>query len=353
MRRSVYRELTTALLADCRSAVAEFTASHHNTQVFAFAMDCDPFHGDLILGVNTEPGLQQVLSSKFPKATPNETDGLHGIRFRCQNFAFADFGLSEETFLLLDEIAAAQHDARTDKTAERHADTLMLTLARVVLMLEPELATLDQTDDFVAFVTERDATEASRIALMRRTISADMFDRVFPEVRAFDEKLDRVAHLPLPQQASFWTASAQDVALDRHTADTKRLRETGVTVDAMLGTLVKLGSVSVPPLLDVLEKTATAPPLQKGKGKTAGSPTPAYDFSLRTLDTLRTIRLVDEESVSRLQKLLHAAGSNGKTPGPLPLELAKLLHELRPAIFPAPKAKGTTLANAAAFQKKS
>jgi hypothetical protein len=314
-------------------------------------MDCDPFHGDLILGVNTEPGFQQVLSSKFPKATPNEIDGLHGIRFRCQDFAFADFGLSEETFLLLDEIAAAQHDARTDKTAERHADTLMLTLARVVLMLEPELATLDQTDDFVAFVTERDASEASRIALMRRTISAESFDRVFPEVRAFDEKLDRVAHLPLPQQASFWTASARDLALDLHTSDTKRFRETSVTVDMMLGNLVKLGSAAVPPLLDVLEKTAKAPQAQKGKGKNAGSPTLACDFSLRTLDALRSIRLVDEESVARLQKLLLAVGSNGKNPGPVPLELAKLLHELRPTIFPAPKAKGSTLANAAAFQK--
>jgi hypothetical protein len=314
-------------------------------------MDCDPFHGDLILGVNTEPGFQQVLSSKFPKATPTETDGLHGIRFHCQSFAFADFGLSEETFLLLDEIAAAQHDARTDKTAERHADTLMLTLARVVLMLEPELATLDQTDDFVAFVTERDATEASRIALMRRTIPAETFDRVFPEVRAFDEKLDRVAHLPLPQQASFWTASARDLALDLHTSDTKRFRETGVTVDMMLGTLVKLGSAAVGPLLDVLEKTANAPQLHKGKGKNAGSPTPACDFSLRTLDALRSIRLVDQESVVRLQKLLLSVGINGKTPGPVPLELAKLLHELRPTIFPAPKAKGTTLANAAAFQK--
>jgi hypothetical protein len=331
--------------------VAEFTASHHNKRVFAFAMDCDPFHGDLVLGVNTESGFQQVISSKFPQATSDETDGLHGIRYRCQDFAFADFGLSEETFLLLDEIAAAQHDARTDKTAERHADTLMVMLARVVLMLEPELATLDQTDDFVAFVTERNATEASRIALMQRTISAEMFDRVFPEVRAFDDKLDHVAHLPLPQQASFWSASARDLALDHHTSDTKRFRETGVTVEDTLGTLVKLGSVAVPPLLDVLEKTATAPQLQKGKGKTAGSPTPACDFSLRTLDTLRTIRLVDEASVSRIQKLLHTVGSNGKNPGPLPLEIAKLLHELRPALFPAPKAKGTTLANAVAYQK--
>jgi hypothetical protein len=116
---------------------------------------------------------------------------------------------------------------------------------------------------------------------------------------------------------------------------------------------VKLGSVSVPPLLDVLEKTATAAPLQKGKGKTASAPALAYDFSLRALDALRTIRLVDEESVGRLQKLLHAADSNGKTPGPLPLEFAKLLHELRPTIFPPPKAKGTALANAAAFHKKS
>ncbi len=352
MRRSVYRELTTALLADCRSAVAEFTASHHNKRVFAFAMDCDPFHGDIVLGINTEAGFQQALSSKFPQATADQTDGLHGIRFRCQDFAFADFGLSEETFLLLDEIAAAQHDARTDKTAERHADTLMLTLARIVLMLEPELATLDQTDDFVAFVTERDAPEASRIALMRRTIPTELFDRVFPEVRAFDEKLDRMAHLPLAQQASFWTTSARDLALDRHTPDTKRFKETGVTLDTMLDNLVTIGSVAVPPLLDVLEETASAPPTRKGKGKNAGSPTLACDFSLRAIATLRAIRLVDEESVGRIQGLLHSTG-NGKTPSPLPLDFAKLLHELRPTVFPAPKAKGSVLSNAAAFQKTS
>ncbi len=355
MRRSAYRELTSALLEDCRGAIDEFVASHHNQEVFAFALDCDPFHGDVRVGINTEPGFQEVLRERYPKATRDEVEGLHGIRYRCADFAFNDFGLSEESLQLLDEIAAAQHDAKTDRTAERHADTLMLTLSRIVLMLEPELATLRQTPDFVAYVTEQQASEASRVALIRRTVPEEAFDRIFPEVRAFNDRLAHIEQLPPNQRAAYWTQAACDLACGHDTEDARRFQAMGMPLDRMLATVVELGSVAVPHLIDTLEKSAAEPQLTKPKSKAAresGAHTASCTFSLQVLEAIRSIRLVDEDSVGRIRVLLRSIQGKNKHPGPIALELAKLLHDLRPNAFPAPKAKGLTLLNASEFDPK-
>lgn len=357
MRRSVYRELTSSMLEDCRSAVAEFVASHHNQKVFAFAVDCDPFHGDVMLGINTEPGFQRVLRERYPKATPEEVQGLHGIRYRCADFAFNDFGLSEDSLQALDEIAAAQHDARTDRTAERHADTLMLTLARIVLMLEPDFAALDQTPDFVAYVTEQQASESSRVALIRRTVPEDKFDKIFPEVRAFDDKIERIAHLPPSERAAFWTRAACDLACQHHSSDARRLQHMGMSTEHILENVVEFGSAAVPHLVNVLQKSACEPQLTKPRSKATGEQgphTPSCTFSLQALDAIRSIRLVDEDSVGRIRDLLRSIqrGKN-KHPGPLAVEMARLLHDLRPTSFPVPKSKGHTLVNASEFDAKS
>lgn len=352
MRRSVYRELTTSLLEDCRSAVAEFVASHHNQQVFAFALDCDPFHGDVAIGINTEPGFQKVLSERYPKAKPEEVDGLHGVRYRCADFAFNDFGLSEDSMQALDEIAAAQHDARTDRTAERHADTLMLNLARVVLMLEPDFDELDRTPDFVAYVTEQEASESSRVASIRRTVPEDQFDKTFPEIRAFRDRLDNIASLPPGEQAAFWTRAARDLACQRDTGDATRLRHMGMSPEPILETVVGLGSVAVPHLVDVLQQSASGPQLAKSKPKAAQPQghTASCTFSLQTLEAIRAIRLVDQDSLGRIQDLLRTVQrAKNKHPGPLAIEIARLLHDLRPNSFPVPKSNGSTLANASEF----
>ena len=339
MRRSVYRELTTSLLADCRTAISEFAASHHNREVFAFVLDCDPFHGALTIGINTKEGLAEVLRERFPKATKAEVDGLHGIRFRCDDFLFNDFGLAEETLQLLDEIAATQHDAKTDRTAERHADMLLLTLARVLLILEPEFEAFDLTDDFVAFVTETDAHEDSQIALIRRTVPPEDFDRVFPEVAAFESKLKHIASLPPNDQASFWIGAARDLAFDRKTDDAKRFREMGLSVNDLLDRSFEFGSLSVPHLVEVLKSTSAETQVNSPKSKAHrenGPLTPACSFSLEAIERLRTVRLVDEDNVQLLLKLLQKLNRRDKKKktGPLAAELAKLLHDLRPHIFP-------------------
>lgn len=356
MRRSVYRELTSSLLADCRAAISGFAASHHNRDVFAFVLDCDPFHGAVTVGINTKKGLAQVLRERFPNASKADVDGLHGIRFQCEEFPFNDFGLSEESLQLLDEIAATQHDAKTDRTAERHADMLLLTLARVVLILEPDFEALHQTDDFVAFVTESDADEASRIALIRRTVPPEAFDQVFPEVGAFDRKLDHVASLTADEQASFWINAARELAFDKKTENAKRFREMGRTPESLLDQASEFGSASVQHLVDALESSALEPQLHSPKSKAnkeLGPLTPAASFSMETIERLRSVRLVDEDNLQRLVELLrklHRRDKKKKS-GPLATEVAKLLHDLRPHVFPEAAVDQRThaLRNAADF----
>ena len=357
MRRSVYRELTASLLADCRSAVWEFSRSHHNHDVFAFVLSCDPLHGALIIGINTETSLEQVLRERYPKAKRSEVDGLHGIRFRCGDFLFNDFGLSEETMQLLDEIAATQHDALTDRTAERHADMLLVTLARVLLILEPEMEALDQTEDFVTFVREVGAPEESVVTLIRRTVPPERFDRVFPEVCAFEEKLAQVSQLIPEEQAQFWVESARDLAFGIATQDTKRFREMGRTPEDLLDQAAERGSACVATMIDVLEKTAQEPQLHKPKTKAyqqQGPHTSSAALSLQILDRLRSIRLVDEENLVRVQailKKLHRRNKDKKV-GPLAFALAETLHSLRPHIYPEPKGDTTALRNPDAFGLK-
>lgn len=355
MRRSVYRDLMASLLGDCRTGVTEFADSHHNHEVFAFAIECDPFHGSLTFGLNTEKGHKDVLQQRYPKAKPVDIMGLHGIRFRVQDFAFNDFGLSEETMVLLDEIAAAQHDAKTDRTAERHADMLMLTLARVVLALGPDFAPLDLTDDFISFAVETEASERTNIPLMRRTIPDDLFDKVFPEVRAFNEKLAGIALLSLPKQAEFWANNAYGHATGADNLDVRRFQLMGMSLDELMNKVVEIGSPAVGPLVDILDKSARQPQLNKPRSKAAegqGPTTPTCDFALRCIDAIAAVRLVDEHNVARIQALLTSLHKRdtGKKAGPVAPRLATLLNHLRPQSFPEPKVdKSNNLRNAADF----
>ena len=334
MRRSVYRELTTCLLADCRAAIDEFSMGPHNKQVFAFALECDALHGGLMIGINTEAGLQRILSSRYPAAKPDEIEGIDGIRFRCREFAFNDFRVSSASRDLLEDVFTVLNCARTEKTTVRHVESLQDALIRVVLMLERDLSSLDASDLFVAFATRTGLDEAARVRMMRSTIPKPVFDRVFPELSGFEERIRSVRTLPPADRAAFWVTAARDLALDGQSADAARYRSNRMTLDSVVDSVVQIGSAAVPLLLDVLEQIAGQPQWIEDDASRQRIPSPSCDLSMRVMGALRAIRLVDEPSVDRVRALQHALANDATNQGPLETELAKLLHSLRPSLYP-------------------
>jgi hypothetical protein len=347
MRRSIYRELATALLANCRDIIESFAASDHNRGVFAFALDCEPFHGLVDVCINTREGFSRACRKNHPHAAEHDLEGLHGVRYTPEQFPYREFVLSEETLQLLDEIAAVQHDAKTDRTAERHASLFAGTLVRVLIMLDPDFKKLDLTDDFLAYVHERGASEKTTIKHMRQTIPQDQFDQAFPEIKQFDQRLASLQGEPPDAQARFWSEALRDLMLERHSALTQRMQHIGITHRAASLALTELGSASVPPLLDLFTDVTCAPQrIRKGaraiheldEGTREGL------LTAEIISLLRTIQLVDEQGVARLQATatsLHHHKQRAGFAGPTMMaELANLLHTLRPHRFPAPQCDG-------------
>jgi hypothetical protein len=125
------------------------------------------------------------------------------------------------------------------------------------------------------------------------------------------------------------------------------MQHTGVTHRTASLALTELGSASVPPLLDLLTE-ATCNPQRIRIGTRASREldecTREGLLTAEIINLLRTIQLVDEQGVARLQAAatsLHhhkeRAGSAGPT---MMAELANLLHALRPHRFPAPQCDG-------------
>jgi hypothetical protein len=348
MRRSIYRQLAHSLLQDCRETLDRFAASATNREVFAFALDCDPFNGDVVICLNTNPGYRAVARKHRAEAMIDDGRGLHGLRYRSASFAVRESTLSEDTLQLLDEVAATQHDAKTDRTAERHAEMLLSTLAHVVLMLGSSFDKLDLTPDFLAYVTEFRADERARIELMRKTVTASDFDAVFPEIKAFSSELAALESETPSRQARYWGNALRDTLSGAKTHTARRLSEIGRAESDMLESLRRLGSHAVPTAIDLLDGV-----LHDAQGKKKGAQTREGKLAVSLMAMLRDVRLVDEEGVEQLQTMLrnHVKASTATDGVSAAFALADLLHALRPHRFPPAERSGDAsgLANARAF----
>ncbi|MCL2824932.1 MAG: hypothetical protein FWD57_13165, partial [Polyangiaceae bacterium] len=262
-------------------------------------------------------------------------NAFNGIRYRPKEFGYIARDFSPQTLGWIGDVAEIAKTCRTPKTGTRHMDTLMLTLARAILLIDRDLELLDATDLFVAYAYRVGGTEEYQIELMRKTISDSVFDEVFPELRQFDERLATVRLSERSEQAAFWAGSARDMATGRNVRAVGLFSVNGITIDRMLRNLIDLGSVAVPAMVDVLGELVSERQLEPDELVESGGLTRECVFAMRLIAAIIEIRLVDWPSVDRLVELHRLLVSDVNNPGPIAGEIWRLLCRVRPLVFSA------------------
>jgi hypothetical protein len=303
------------LLHEIEAFVAEHRAL---ADVYAFAVVVGDA-GGVTLALADEASTEAKLAARYPDVRPRWEEQFWGTRWNP-----ADFG----TLLDLEVV-----------TGEEAGDPELAFQA----LAEADFGELQTTDDFVAFVARFDQSEAERKEWMRRTIDEVTFARIFPDLVAFERYLADTSASPPAEQARFWAAAMEELALQTNTPRTAALRQMGRTQYDAHDALVALGDVAVEPLLQIVERYALHPPFTE-PGSLAhrlhGALSGESKLATAAMFGLREIGTVDDSVVVRLREVLGelvAAYPPDGTVGVAAAVAARVLYALRPDQFDAPE----------------
>jgi leucyl aminopeptidase len=185
-----------------------------------------------------------------------------------------------------------------------------------------------------------DAKESELIDLARRTVPPDLFESLFPEVRATETLMATLAQCPEQEQAAFWAGALCDLVLETPTPTAQNLLSLGRTQHDATEALVNVGSAAIPELVRIAEEHCLAEEWNErdsDEWQRRGASTRRGDLASSALFALQEFDDAPDEIIMRLQTLLQRlhqrdrkrtlAGVNGQL-------TARALHALRPDIFP-------------------
>ncbi len=304
-----------------RNALEDFLERHsHSLDIYAFAAARTA--DGVLFAMGCEPAMEARLQALYPDVRPRWEHGFSGTRWNPEAFA---------------PIQRLEVDASLSELIE------LVELA--------DFASLDTTSKFIAFAVDLESSEAERKASMRRTVEETRFAAVFPEVVEFERYLADAATWTTGEQAEFWAAAMEELAMQAGTDRAKQLQQLGRTQYDAHDALVALGEAARQPLMRLIRTY-----VPQRQFNPPGSLERTIHGAISAESKLATAALfglqavgADDEQVDVLTRLfaqLDEAAGDGSTNL---VVLARVLHALRPERFPEPIVEGGELRNAAAF----
>jgi hypothetical protein len=256
MKSVDYESLERAIYRDCLAALYAFCTSPNNTAVYVVAIQFDAEHGDWALALNTECGFSEGIVARYPDG--KNVRQIGGGRWNPAEFPYFDVAPASARSKQLALRFQTFVEGASDVTAERHRARFSEALIRVIERLRPSYGALRSTEDFISYVWPIDAAESEIVELTRRTVPTELFDRLFPEVRATEAFIQSLAHRPPAEQAAFWAEALRDFVLENDTDGGRTLRRLGRTEFDARDALVRVGDVAIPELVRMAEDHALA-----------------------------------------------------------------------------------------------
>ncbi len=354
MRARDYRILGELLYAECQREIEDFAGSQENRDVYALCLYCDPDNGSYSICLNTEAAFRRRVRETYRDYPEERLAGFLGVKYSPADFAFFGVGPGSPALRAAcgryqDHLERLDDEARCARHQARFVDQAVLAIER----LREDLTRLDRTADFIAYASLHDADEQTRVALCRRTVPADVFARVFPDVIEREQLHERLAKRPTAEQVDFWARAVEALTLRREPEPAAR----GLGEFEALATLKALGPLAVPAMLDLIERYAGHPEWTVPGSKESaefGAFTRESWLAGNLLLALIDIGHADDDLHERLTRLLRGAYAANRTAaisGLLPSLSARALHRLFPQRYPAPRVSESKnhLLNAAAF----
>jgi len=310
------------LLQHCRNTIENFSRTPDNRDVYAFVLDAQSTYGAVGIRWNTLEGLAQTLTHTSYQNYPHDRIyAYNGLKYSVGDYRFEDEN-NDELWSFSNQFAEELDEMwdSDDEEGERYRSFFIDMLVDVILELAPDFEKLHRTDDFIAYVTDHDEDD---MAFMKRTIPDKQFYKAFPDIKQYEEFIQRIGNLPIAEQAGFWSRALVDFKLNNDSIEVLELKSMHRNEFDVIEQITALGSEAVGSIITMLEMFCGYRPF--------------YDGVTRKLDVwtcqsiLIDIAQANEDEIKRLQAILFRQYEEGDQGA---INTARTLHALDPNRFP-------------------
>ncbi|KRE86570.1 hypothetical protein ASG89_11240 [Paenibacillus sp. Soil766] len=225
------KDIEDALYEFCQSALDDYIADGSNKDVYTFSIYTDSYNGSYVIYINNQASLNDSVDSAYVRYQKQylEKGYKHYNKTREQLYHEFKYGEGDYPFMYENMPARLEKwlgmincltqvepdylsiDQRFIFEKEIVDSQLFLIAIDVIHRLQDNLKLLDQTDDFIAYVSAADGVGGDYLTfsqLIRRCVHEDQLYKALPDLKekdfAFQSAVQAVQQKPLHEQVEHW-----------------------------------------------------------------------------------------------------------------------------------------------------
>ena len=225
------KDMEDALYDFCKSALDDYIQEGNNKDVYTFSIYTDTYYGSYVIYINNLASLNQSVDEAYVRYQKNyiERGNDHYNQSREQLFSQFKYGEGDYSFMYEEMPERLQNwlniFSRISQEEPEYLDIdqnyifektiidsqLFLIAIDVIHRLQDDFKQLDQTDDFIAYVSAADGVGGDYLTtsqLIRKCVTEDRLYNAMPEVKekdlAFMSAVAAVKRKPFHEQVQHW-----------------------------------------------------------------------------------------------------------------------------------------------------
>ncbi|MCH7324010.1 DUF4303 domain-containing protein [Solibacillus sp. MA9] len=268
------KDLENALYDFCKSAISNYIKEESNEDVYTFSIYTDSYHSSYLVYINDQATLEEVADDcytsyqenylKTGKKIYNETKEqvYHSCKFSEGDYAFMFDEMPDQLESYLETISCVIQETPDYLRNEKNYifektiidSELFLIAIDVIHRLQNDLKKLNQTEDFIAYVSAADGVGGDYLTLsqlIRKCVPEDQLYKAMPDLKdkdlEFQAAVEATQQLLIAQQVKHWVT-----VIERGEFGKGSMRSFWRTDYDAYEQLVKLGHQVIPYIQDHL-----------------------------------------------------------------------------------------------------
>ena len=341
MKKPSYKKLHDIILNESMLTIDEFANTNDNKDVYALTFDTNEHYGTIILSINTIDGLNRRIESTYQDYNNDQINGLDGVKYNSGDFSFIDIcRFSSELDDWSDLYNNYLEDLKSEKSYFNNIEKFSDTIVSVIFDLNQTIQKLNTASGFIAYHCFHDVDSETSERLIRKTVSNDLFDRVFPEVRQYDEFIRNIDSLNTSEIIEVWLNMLTAYIKKSSQIFSSQFYKNKIYLDVE-PELIKIGEPGLGNIFQYLDEIIFEKQLnEKGSAQwyEDGAFTRESNVCSLLLDVIIGICYIDNNIEHKLLNYIHRLQEEaGKVDGTIGLNLclsARCLHSLLPKKYP-------------------
>ncbi|MEG0384107.1 MAG: DUF4303 domain-containing protein [Solibacillus sp.] len=224
-------DIENALYDFCKSAICNYIEEESNEDVYTFSIYTDSYHSSYLVYINNQASLEQTVDDyytsyqenylKTGKKIYNETreQVYNSCKFSEGDYSFMFEEMPDRLENYLEMVGCVIQETPEYLRNEKNYifektiidSELFLIAIDVIHRLQNDLKELNQTEDFIAYVSAADGVGGDYLTLsqlIRKCVPEDQLYKAMPDLKdkdlQFQAAIEAIQQLPLVQQVQHW-----------------------------------------------------------------------------------------------------------------------------------------------------